>query len=219
MLCLIRSHRLKPIILGCSAALGSLFITGCGGSSVWRDTYIGTRSEPVVNGLALNSQTPVTVRSVPWDRVWGTLQELERDVAACNVHPEEWSAPQREEAKAKLLKGLQISESPTDVQILGRCEFRTTGSVRPETPKGEAELVEFAREIGADTVVWSGRYYGKVERIVQEPVTTFRSGTDWHHHGGRDRPSGFSETSTTWVPVQVQLDELGYIAYFLRRAR
>lgn len=193
------------------------FAAGCS-SSVWRDTYVGTRGAPSAT-MVQNNQQPVVVRSVPWDRVWGTLQELERDVAASAVYPDEWSPEQRDSAKSKLLTGLQVSEPPSEVTILGRCEFRTTGAVRPESPRGEAELIEFAREIGADTVVWSGRYFGKVEKTVQEPVTTFSSGIEWERRGGRNRPSSFTETSTTWVPVRMQFDELGYIAYFLRRSR
>lgn len=194
-------------------------LTGCG-SSPWSSTYVGTRDPEAARAAESGQARSVVVRSVPWERVNQTLDELQREVAASDVHPDEWSPEKKAEAKAKLLRGLQVAESPERVEILGKSEFRTTDAIHPETEKGEAELVAFARSIGAQRVIWSGRYLGKVDRTVKEPVTTYSTGADWNvDHHGRNRPTSFSESTTTWVPIRVQMDELGYIAYFLRPAR
>ncbi|XVJ59613.1 MAG: hypothetical protein HEQ23_09500 [Tepidisphaera sp.] len=151
----------------------------------------------------------VRVREVPWERVEATLASLRADVAASSVHPDEWPAEKREEHKIRLLNGLQISESPTSVKVLGKTEFRAADKVVIPSE----ELTKLALGLGADTVVWSSRPLGKADRIVQEPVTWYNDGTThW-----RDKDGGaFGEMRTGWVPVRVQVDETGYVGFFLR---
>lgn len=202
-------------VSGLLLATAVVVLSGCS-ASPWSETYIGQR-DPEAARLAQEGRAhPVNVRSIPWERLQTTLDELRQEVVTSDIHPDEWSVEKKDAAKARLLKGLQVSDAPERILVLGHSEFRTTDTIRPETEQGQADLLAFARQVGADMVVWSGRSYGKVDRVVQEPVTTFSTGTDWSRHDGRNRPSSFSETSTTWVPVRVQLDELGYIAYFLR---
>ncbi|MGE3107134.1 MAG: hypothetical protein AB7G11_08685 [Phycisphaerales bacterium] len=183
-------------------------IPGC--ASVWQRTYHGSRAD---------SPTPATdnvvLRSVPWERVDGVLAELHKQVVESDTHPDEWPTEKIQTAKAKLLTAIQVSQSPEQVVLLGSCMFRTTDTVDPTSASGRSELISFAREIGADMVVWSSRSYGTVTRTVQHPITTFSSGTDWHR--GRNHPTSFSETTTTWIPVRVELEELGFVAYFLRQ--
>jgi len=207
-----------PHRCGRFATLFSLaLLCGCS-ASPWESTYSGRRDPAAADAASRGVAYPVTVRTVPWERVEQTLRQLDADIAASDVHPDEWPPEKKAQVKSTLLKGLQVSESPDLIEVLGKSEFRTTDSIRPDTDKGRAELAAFAQRIGADMVIWSGRYLGKAERVVQEPVTTYSTGTDWgSYRGGRRTPSSFSESSTTWVPVHVQLDELAYIAYFLQK--
>jgi len=207
-------HSLRRVcVLSLVVALG---FAGCQ-SSPWEGAYTGLRDPDAAERASRGEAAPVRVRQVPWGRVRETLDAIEKDVAASDVHPDEWTPQRKLEAKAKLLKGLQVSESPESVQVLGRSEFRTTDRIAPETEEGRAELERFAQSVGADMVVWSGQYLGKTERVVKEPITTYSSGSrsNWTR-ADRTTPGIFSETETTWVPVRVQMDELGYIAYFLK---
>lgn len=186
-------------------------LTACSAPSLWETNYTGNAAAP------LAPTAPVQVRKVAFERVQGTLKELEASAAASDTHPEDWTPNQKAEARAKLLKGLQISDDPASVSVLGRSDFRTTAALRPDGPDAPV-LADFARKIGATRVAWTNSYLGKADTIVQEPVTTWTDGTTWSR--GRDdkhrKPSDYHESSTTWVPVRVQADEYAYIAYFLR---
>lgn len=185
--------------------------------AVWVAMAAGCQSSPWASGLGrgpdsappLPEGSSVRVREVPWERVEATLTALRADVAASPTHPDEWPAERRAEHKVRLLNGLQISEAPDTVKVLGKSEFRTTDRV---SIPSEA-LTKVAISLGADTVVWSSRPLGKADRVVQEPVTWYNDGTsDW----GRTDRGAFGEMRTGWVPVRIQMDETGYVGFFLR---
>lgn len=186
-----------------------LMLTLVGCTSTWENMYtpVGERAP------ALPADAAVTLREVPWERVQATLGELEKERAASDVHPDEWTDEQKGEAKTKLLRGLQVSADPAAVRVLGRSVFRSTERVQPNS----GELEAFARKIGATMVVWSSTYLGKTEKIVQEPVSQYSTGTDrYRDDRGRRRTDSYTENSTLWVPVVVKADEHAWTAYFLR---
>lgn len=189
----------------CVGAL--LGLCGCE-TSKWRQNLV---VGPDTN-TSLAAEAGVRVREVPWERVDATLKQLHADLAASDRHFDEWPTQQKQAHKAKLLQGLQISEPAESVRVLGQSEFKSTDN----TASDPVELVKLARELGADTVVRSSKYVGKADKIVQEPVTTYSTGTVWWRDGDHRRPDSFSEQQTTWVPVRIQADETAYIAFFLR---
>ncbi len=200
------------IVLG--AALGG---AGGAGPSVWERAF-----EPCV-GAALTpapKEAPVRVREVAWERVHGALRELDEEAAATDVPPEEWPPERRDRARAALLRALQVTADPAEIEVLGVSEFRTTDPLRPGGA-GAEELRRFARQIGADEVVWASRYLGKAQRIEDRPVSAYTTGTDWFFgrrgRWGRGGSGFYSETTTTWVPVAVEADEHAFIAFYLRR--
>jgi hypothetical protein len=187
-------------LLAIGAIVGVLALGGC--SSPWKDHYAGSVSPGAPSAR-------VTVREVPWERVDGALREIQRVRAESPVHRDEWTEAERAEEKATLLRGLQISEDPSRVEVLGRSVFRTTDAVDP----GDGELAKFAGEIGADYAVWSSSYVGKTDRIEHEPVR--RTGGGWGYDS--DRRGRWGVYDGTWdVPVVVSADEYAWIAYFLR---
>jgi hypothetical protein len=179
---------------------------GC--QTSWWEQGLSTGPE---SATARAEGTEVRFREVPWERVDATIAELRGVVAASPRHMDEWTASQKAEHKARLLSGLQISESPEHVRILGKSEFRTTERIHVPSE----EMRTLANRLGADTVVWSSRLLGKADRVVQEPVTLFEDGTWWDRRDGVRESSSFSQTRTGWVPVRVQVDEYGYIGFFL----
>lgn len=197
----------KRVAVSC---LMLLTLGGCEANR-WESAYQG-RAAPVVMQDHDSAAAAVRVRYVPWERIAATQQRLEAEVAASDVHPDDWGTEKREAAKAELLKGLQVSESAASVDVLGRSEFRTTDTVRVEG----GELAAFAAKIGASRVVYSSTLLGKADRIVYEPVTTWTQGSDWYRNSRRRGNAGYSEHSTSWVPVRVQADETAWVAYFLR---
>lgn len=180
---------------------------------------VGCQTSPWPQGLAkgpetatpLNPQAAIRVREVPWERVEQVLASLRADVAASNIHPDEWSPEQRNNHKVRLLQGLQISEPAEKVKVLGRSEFRTSDRVTIPS----ADLEKLAASLGADTIVWSSRPLGKADRVVQEPITWYSDGTRSWDHADEHR-GAFSETRTGWVPVRIQVEEVGYVGFFIR---
>jgi hypothetical protein len=199
-------RRPRPALVLILAVLLLAVLQGCS-VSPWENNYTPTaEAAPVAKG------TPVQLREVSWARLQSGLKQMESEQAKSDIHPSDWPPEKKAEAKARMLRILQVSEDPATVEILGRSTFRTTTPLKPET---DADLAEFARKIGAGKVVWSRRLMGKAEEIVQEPVTTF--GTAYYDRGFRRHGTAtYTETYTTWVPIAVQSDEYAYVAYFLR---
>lgn len=194
---------------GVVGACAIWLVAGCV-SSPWERSYVGRTVEPAPIGEP-------TIRSIPWGRMVETLNAIEQRVSESDVHPDEWPAEKKGEQKALLLKGLQVSEAPGSVQVLGRSDFRTTDVIRPEQAGDARALRAFASKVGADMVVWSRRDLGKTDAIIDRPVTTYRSGTDWFRESdGSRRHEPYSETATTWIPVRIARDEFGFTAFFLR---
>ena len=204
------------IVLAALAAAGiaGLGLGGCAGESVWEQTFVGA---PESSAATLAASTPVRPRSIPWERMQKTLTDLEHDAAMSDVHPDDWTAEQKQQAKAKLLRGLQFGGDPARTQVLGRCEFRTTETIRPDAAD-RAALEHFARKIGATDVAWSSKILGKTEKVENHPVTSNSTGNVWGSHRDRDRwwDDNFTQTTTTWVPMRVPADDTGFVAYFLR---
>lgn len=198
-------HSRTPVVLFAVPVV--LALGSCGVSSNWDrglssgpDQAAPVKSEPVL-------------RTVPWERVERALGELHQDVANSDVHPDEWTDERKTAAKAKLLKGLQVSQDPGVVRILGHSRFRTTDDLG----RAHKDLSRIAKELGADMVIWSTRVLGKSETIVDRPVTSSTWGTGWFRDSDDERrPDTFTAHTTSWVPVRVTLDETGAVAYFLR---
>lgn len=166
----------------------------------------------------LPTDAPVRVRSVPWERMSATLAELNARNIASDVAPEDWSSEKRAEAQANLLRGLQVSADPASVTVIGLSEFRTTRPLRLNG-NDEPALAAFARSVGANEVVWSSRDLGMTQTVVDRPVTTVSTGTFWGSRTQRNGwwNDGYSETTTSWVPVTVMAQETGFYTYFLHK--
>lgn len=203
------------LVPGVMALAGVL--AGCA-ASPWETAYEGVRPERAA-GPSAAARDAVLVRTVPWERLDEARRNIESRIIASDTHPDEWPAEKRAELKAILLRGLQVSEPPESIEILGRSEFSSTDEIRP----GDGSLAAFAAALGATRVVWSSRYLGKADKIVSEPVWTHSTGTDYDRRtsAGRRRGSTFSysDTSTAWVPVVVRADQTAWTAYFLREIR
>jgi hypothetical protein len=189
-------------------ALASLASLGGCQSSLWEQ---GLSAGPEA-ATPREEAAEVRFREVPWERVDATIAELRGFVAASPTHMDEWTPAQRADHKARLLLGLQISEPADSVRLVGKSEFRTTERINVPS----VEMQALANRLGADTVVWSSRLLGKADRVVQEPVTLYEDGTWWDRRSGVRDSNSFSQTRTGWVPVRIQVDEYGYIGFYLR---
>jgi hypothetical protein len=181
---------------------------------VWEQTYV---SAPEGTAAALDKAAPVRARSIPWERMQRILVALEQDAIASDVHPDDRSPKESSEAKAKLLRGLQFGGDPARTQVMGRCEFRTTETIRPDGDD-KAALEKFARKVGATDVVWSSKILGRTEKIEDRAITSTSTGNFWGSHRDHDRwwDDNYTQTTTTWVPIRVPADDTGFVAYFLR---
>ena len=200
----------RNMALSCAlAALAAM--TGCAGPSLWERHFVASMPGVQVSKEAPSkSAPPARVRRVPWERLQSTLQDLEQEAAASDAPIDEWAPEKRADADARLLRGLQVTAAPATVDVLGFSEFRTTQFGQPD----EAELQTTARRVGADTVVWASEYLGKTDAVVERPVTTSTTWTNWYSRGRRTRT--YTDTSTTFVPVRIQADQFAFVAFFLR---
>ena len=181
-------------------------LSGC--TNVWQQSY-----QPYHGAPALTSPNEVTVREIPWQRMEAALQEQEEMLAQSDVHWEEWTEEQRNEANSKLLRALQISDDPDRVTLMGVSSFRTTDRITP----WDGKLAEFAKQKGAHYAVWANRYRGKAETIVTQ--TVWSDSTDYITYEdatGEDRRATRQRSTSTDIPLVVEKNETGYTAFFLR---
>lgn len=184
----------------------ALLASGCG-KSTWELEFmaLGPAQAPLADGA------PVRVREAPWKRVEQVQQELSEAVAASDSPPDEWPQERKDEHKARLLRGLQVTAEPARVRLLGRSEFRSTNPLRADSP----ELVKFARTVGATDVVYARTFLGAASRVVDRPVTTFRSGSAYSPWRQRGSEVSFTESETTWVPTTERADEYAWAVFYL----
>jgi hypothetical protein len=210
--------RLALCALGLAAACSA---GGCASSpSAWEQGFVG---EPGVSiqpeaARAAGGPTPVNIRSVPIERVDAVMLELDAEAAASDIPKEQWPADKNSAAKARLLKALQVTQAPDSVEVRGVSRFRSTTLLRPDSTNSES-LAAFARSINANTALWSMKYLGKADKIVEKPVTNFGSRGYWGRgrHWDDDCWSDHWGSSTTWVPVRVQADEYLYVVFYLNQ--
>lgn len=186
------------LTLGATAGLG-----GC--ANIWQDHY-----RPIGAIEALPASTSVEIREIPWERMERGITTAQTRAAESDVHPSEWDEATKVEARGELLRDLQVQADPATIRVVGVSSFRTTDTIRP----WDGALADFASDVGADLVVWSDRYMGKADAIVDRTVYVDRIG-DGRNRNGDDRTRFSTETFN--VPVVVRKDERGYTAFFIRR--
>ncbi len=186
-----------------------LMLGGC--ASIWERTY-----EPRAEALTgrISRSDDVTVRKVPWSRLEATLTELSEAQADRDIHWDEWPDADRKAADAVLLRGLQVSEDPSLIEVLGRSSFKSTDRLKPT----DGSLERFAAKIGATYAIWSSKVLGKTDKIVQEPVreSGFRPIRYYDRKRGRYGTRYEYDDWTTYVPVVIEADETAWVVYYLR---
>ncbi|MEL6499529.1 MAG: hypothetical protein AAF937_11995 [Planctomycetota bacterium] len=198
-------RRLTTIWLLIGLLASAMGMAGC--KNIWRDNY-----RPIGTIAALPQTARVDVREVQWERMERAISDAQARAAESDVHPSDWDEPTKVEARGELLRNLQVQADPADIRVVGVSSFRTTDTVRP----WDGSLADFASEIGADLVVWSDRYLGKADAIVDRTVYVDSIGDSRFRDDDDDRTRFRSETFN--VPIVVRKDERGYTAFFLRRA-
>ncbi len=160
-----------------------------------------------------DAPTAIEVREIPWDRMARTLEQEEQALTESDRHPEDWSAERALAHRAMLLRGLQVLGDPARIELVGRSAFRALGTVHP-LGADRGAIVAQARRVGATDVVVATTFLGRVETVVDRPVTGIGFG------GTRFGPYGWGpgfRSGTVWVPVSTEADQVGVVAFFLRR--
>lgn len=213
---MIRSH------FAVAAALPFLLILAGGCANPWKDAYepnprLGEVRYPR-GGAPLGAEA---VREVEHERLLKFVEgERQRRIASATA-PVDQSAEEKRAAKDRLLEALQLPWRGDEAVILGSSQFVTAAPLKPRSDK---KLRDFARKIGADTVVVSGSYLGQAQRMDTVPVTSYTRDTYIRHSFDRNgrrvpRTESVDSSSTTWVPMQVTEDQYAYHAFFIRRQR
>ena len=206
----------SAVSLAAALLLLAISAGGCG-SSRWAESYEpapGYGDAGLAGGVDDDPAGSIDVREIPWERMVETLDAEEAALAAADDHPSDWSVDRLLAHRAMLLAGLQVRGDPARIEIVGRSSFRGFGSVRPRgTDRPEIETQ--ARAVGATDVVVATTFLGRVDTVVDRPVTTFGFGGSYSR-GRYGRGTGLA-SGTTWVPVRTEADQLGVVAFFLRR--
>jgi nucleotide-binding universal stress UspA family protein len=187
-------------------------LTGC--ANPWQSNY---RANPMYRDVRFSTTEDVQIRTVEYER-FQQYAERERQIRIeSTVAPQDLPREEQLAARQRLLDALQIPEPADRTIVLGWSEFTETQRLDPH----ERPLSDFARRRGADYAVVTSAYRGPVTTVVREPVTTYSHGwvTGTPVRRGRVRSTTFTDTSTTWVPMQITEDAYFYQAFFLRRAR
>jgi hypothetical protein len=208
-------------------------LSGCanGSSSIWESSYLPSTDGPRETQPLRSARNSagnvvldlIALREVPADRIDQVMADLDRAVSQSDVPRQQWTPEQKAEAHAKLLRGLQVVEDPSSVEVLGVSRFKSTETLRPEREDAR-DIRELAAKLGAHEAVWSRRYLGKADKIVERPVTSIGAGPGWWGHRWDDRwgsghggHSDWGASTTSWVPVRVEADEVMYTVFFLRK--
>ncbi len=186
--------------------LAACLLGGCA-TSPWESSYVGSRLPQS------DSREPLRIQTVPWNRLDAALQELEAETARSDIPPADWPPERKADAHAKLIRGLQIQLDPREVEVLGRSEFATTESVRPNSESGRGELATLASKVGADLIVWSSHSLGMTDHMVDRPMYNNRLGTFGGDPAMRATNSG---NDAMWIPIHEKAERTAYIAFFLR---
>jgi hypothetical protein len=195
-----------------ATSLVTMLVSGCAGP--WQANF---EPNPDLRGLRYPPTEAVQVRTIEYER-FRNYAERERELRiASPTAPQDLPPGERLAARQRLLETLQIPLPAEQVIVLGWSQFAELERLDP----GSRQLANFARRVGADYVVITQQYQGPVSTIVREPVTTYARGYTTVSPGrrGRIRTASYSDTATTWVPVQVTADSFFHQAFFLRRLR
>lgn len=207
-----------------SSAAAGVLLGGCGPSR-WEAAFepapaygdagfVGGSVVPATAAAAAEDAAfPVTVREIPWERMAAVLEEESAALSASDEHPEDWSVSRQLEHRAMLLRGLQVSGDPATIAILGRSRFRTLGAVHPLGVDRPA-IQEQARRVGATDAVVATTFLGRVDTVENRPITVYGFTERVGRRGVYDTEL---QSGTIWVPVRTEADQIGVVAFFLRR--
>jgi hypothetical protein len=161
----------------------------------------------------------VRVRTVEPERVEAWIADARSRRVASDVAIEDLATEDRIAETNRLFEALQVPEKAPGAYVLGMSLFTQDKPI----PTGDAALLAFARQIGADYVVVA-QQAAKVRQTALQPVTTFSSSTATGQvtGAGGAGPTGYAtgtSTSTTMAPVQVDRDAVAHAAFFVRRRR
>jgi len=199
--------------LMCNLSIIMLLLLGTGCASPWEKNF---HANPTL--LRKTSYPPapqVELRVVEFERL-ANYENNERQARVQNATSSaDYTPQQRMAAKDRLLEALQLKERGNEIEILGWSRFVETEARDPH----DADLLNFARKIGADVVVASIGYTGQVNRIVDYPLTSYSNyyTTVVGPNGRRQSVYSSGGSSTVWVPTAVTENQYYHQAVFLRR--
>lgn len=179
----------------------------------WEDASASTMVD-----ASNNAATPSgpSIRSIELDRLHTYLDDLHQRRSESDIAFEDWPDDQKRDERQRLIETLRIPRGVDETSFLGTSWF-VDGQRRSSR---DPELIRFARSIGADHVVVGIEFIGQRETVQTYAQTThssisidrtFRTKQGWKSVQDTGR-----ETTTTFVPIQVTVDQYQHVAYFCR---
>jgi hypothetical protein len=182
----------------------------------WNDDAVSM----AFDASAASSGSPgPSIRVIELDRLHAYLDDLYERQSASDAAFQDWLEDQKRAERQRLIETLRIPRDVDDIAFLGTSWFVD----ERKRPSRDPELIEFAQKLGADYVVVGIEFIGRRETVRSYPQTThstisidrtYRTKKGWK----REQDTGY-ETTTTYVPVRVTVDQYQHVAYFCRSRR
>jgi hypothetical protein len=188
--------------------LVAIFSCGCA-TNPWQKSF---QPNPLLEGQKFPPAESVQVRNVEFERLQRYSAQEKKIRVESTTSPADYTPEERAAAKDRLLEALQMRERGDEIEVLGWSEFESTQQLDSRS----SMLSDFAKGIGADYVVVSSEYLGRVMTTVDRPLTTYSHVYAW---GRRGHAYPLSYSDTTWVPMNVMEDRFLYTAAYLRKMR
>jgi hypothetical protein len=186
-------------------------LAGCS-SNPWSESFRAASDEPPA---ARDAAGPVAVRVVEMSQVREASEAARKYLDQNCVAPEDVTPDDDVALRRAYFEAFRFREDPARFAYLGHSGFSGKDSVR----RDDAALTEAARERGADLVFIASEFVGRDTEYRTTPVWSYSTGSiHWRDRTGRAHSDLVSRSTTTWVPVPVEVDRYSNVALFYRRS-
>lgn len=197
------------IIAGVVAAVAVLVSSGCAGNP-WARTFRGSEQAHDSSPVGI-----VQVRVVTMDQIRQAARRAEAYLAERKLAPEDMSPEDAAALRSLYLDEFRLRADAASMIHLGTSAFTASRPAERSDPR----LLEFARRLGATHVFLATEYAGRGIEHRATPVWSYGPRTVViRGRDGKSRVITETWSTTTWVPVPVEVDRFSHVTMFYRAA-
>lgn len=188
-------------------------LAGCSTENPWSDSFRSASGGPTPS---LPEGAPVVVRVVDMNQVREASAAARGYLEGRGIAPED-VLPDDEEALRRVhFEAFRFREDPAQYEYVGHSAMTADQPVN----RDDGAIAEAARDRGANLVFLASEYVGRGTEYRDTPVWSYSTGSvSWRDEDGDRRSDLVNRSTTTWVPVPVEVDRYSNLAMFYRRVR